>query len=66
MYIYAAGQGAPIINPLEMAMEKHYVGAPLGRDHSCAVRVEGDDDVKDWFDRRFFEEGMEPDACNAQ
>jgi hypothetical protein len=25
-----------------------------------------DDDVKDWFDRKFFDEGMEPEACAAQ
>ena len=64
--IYAAEQGAPIIKALEMAMEKYYVGAPHGRDRICTVRVEDNDDVKEWFDRRFFEDGMEPEACNAQ
>jgi hypothetical protein len=26
----------------------------------------GDDDVNEWLDRKFFEDGIEPEACNAQ
>jgi len=26
----------------------------------------GDDDINEWLDRQFFEDGIEPEACNAQ